>query len=98
MATIVNAIWTAIEGHEGTVAEELTKLVEASQAEDGVLVYEAYVDDAEPRVFRIFEKYVDDEAFQAHLDSAHFTEYGTLGAVPHLEGRERRVFRSLGVA
>jgi quinol monooxygenase YgiN len=95
MATVVNAVWRALDGHEGTVAEELRKLVEASNEEDGVLVYEAYVDEAEPLVFRIFEKYVDDAAFQRHLDSAHFTEYATLGAVPHLEGRERRVFRSL---
>lgn len=96
MATVVNAVWTAIEGHEGTVREALERLVEETQAEPGNLVYEAYVDDAEPRVFRIFEKYADDDAFQAHLDSPHFTEYGTLGAIPHLEGRERRVFRSLG--
>ncbi|PZE27872.1 MULTISPECIES: putative quinol monooxygenase [unclassified Curtobacterium] len=95
MATIVSATWIAIEGHEGTVAESLQSLVEATHAEPGNLVYEVYVDDAEPRVFRIFEKYVDDDAFQAHIDSPHFSEYGTLGAIPHLEGRERRTFRAL---
>lgn len=95
MATVVNATWIAVEGHEGTVVEALRSLVDATHAEPGNLVYEVYVDDAEPRVFRIFEKYADDDAFQAHLDSPHFAEYGTLGAIPHLEGRERRVFRSL---
>jgi quinol monooxygenase YgiN len=95
MATVVNAVWTAIDGHEGTVAESLRSLAEATRNEPGNLVYEVYVDDAEPRVFRIFEQYVDDAAFQAHVDSPHFTEYGTLGGIRHLEGRERRTFRSL---
>ena len=95
MATVVSAVWTAVEGHEGTVAESLRSMAEATHAEPGNLAYEVYVDPAEPRVFRIFEKYVDDDAFQAHVDSAHFAEYGTVGGIPHLEGRERRTFTSL---
>jgi quinol monooxygenase YgiN len=95
MTTIVNAVWTALDGHEGTVREFLTSLQEASQAEPGVIAYQAYFTDDEPATFHIFEHYADDDAFQAHLDSPHFTEYGTLGAIPHLAHRARTVYRAL---
>ncbi|MFZ7086725.1 putative quinol monooxygenase [Curtobacterium sp. RRHDQ10] len=95
MAMVVSAVWTAIEGHEDAVAEALRSLAAASRDEPGNHVYEVYVDDAEPQVFRIFEQYEDEAAFQAHVDSPHFDEHGTRGGIPHLEGRERRTFRSL---
>jgi quinol monooxygenase YgiN len=95
MSSVMTAIWTAAEGHEGTVAEALRSLREATHAEPGNEVYEVYVDADEPRVFRLFERYVDDDALQAHLDSPHFTEYATLGAIPHLAERVRRRFTTL---
>jgi quinol monooxygenase YgiN len=87
--------WTARAGEEDAVAAALQRLVEPSRAEPGNLAYEPHRDPGDPRVFFIYEQYVDEEAFQAHAQSAHIQEHGLGDAVPRLEGRERTVYETL---
>lgn len=56
-------------------------LIEASNAEEGVIDYQLYESVAKPNEFIIVEHYADPEAFDAHIASAHFQ-----GAAAHLAG------------
>lgn len=56
-------------------------LVEASNAEDGVLSYALFESVATPNEFVMLEHYVDEAAFGAHMSSAHFG-----AAAQHLAG------------
>ena len=56
-------------------------LVEASNAEPGVLGYALYESATAPNDFIMVEHYADEDAFNAHLASAHFQ-----GAAQHLAG------------
>ena len=51
-------------------------LVEASNAEEGVISYELFESVATPNSFLMVESYVDDAAFGAHLASPHFQAAG----------------------
>jgi quinol monooxygenase YgiN len=66
MAYVVTATWTVTEGNEEIVLDSLKKLTPASRAEPGCQYYQAYHDPADPRVFRLFEVYDDEAAYQAH--------------------------------
>lgn len=56
-------------------------LVEASNAEEGVLSYALFESVATPNEFVMLEHYVDEDAFGAHMRSAHFG-----AAAQHLAG------------
>ena len=66
MAYVVTATWTVTDGNEEIVLDSLKKLTPASRAEPGCQYYQAYHDPADPRVFRLFEVYDDEAAYQAH--------------------------------
>lgn len=95
MAFVCNAIWVAKPGSEGLVQEALRQLSPASRAEVGNLYYQAYQDPEEPRVFRIFEIYVDEDAFKAHGQYDHFTQWAVGSAIPELEDRRREFYQTL---
>jgi len=50
-------------------------LVEASQAEDGMIDYQAATDVSDPNLVRFFEQYEDEAAFEAHSQTDHFQEF-----------------------
>ena len=56
------------------MAELLRQLMPLSRAEPGCLQYDAHRDPDDPNAFFLFERYVDQEAFDAHAASAHFQE------------------------
>lgn len=95
MAYVVTAIWTAQEGQEAVVRDAIDKLTPISRQEPGNLFYQAYQDPQEPRVFRLFEIYADEDAYKAHGESEHFATYGFGQAIPVLEGRERAFYVTL---
>lgn len=95
MAFVVAARWVAEEGEEEAVAAAVAKLVEPSRAEPGMLLYQAHRDPEDPRVFFFYERYVDQAAYQAHLDSEHFAAHGFGDAVPRLAERERSFYETL---
>jgi len=94
MAYVVSAVWTAKPGKEELVRDVIRQLVPPSRAEPGCRFYQPHSDPAEPRVFRLFEIYDDEEAYQAHAESEHFKRLALGQAIPELETRERAFFET----
>jgi quinol monooxygenase YgiN len=92
MAYVVIAKWTAREDQVPAVEAALRRLIAASRAEPGNLVYQCHRDPSEPRVFLLYEKYEDEDAFKAHAASAHFDEHAVRDGIPRLESRERQFY------
>jgi quinol monooxygenase YgiN len=97
MAVVLSATWIARPGAEQTVLEALGHLAPASRAEPGNLYYQAYQDPEEPRVFRFFEVYEDEDAAAAHTQYEHFQTWGFGHAIPVLEDRRREFYRTIDV-
>jgi quinol monooxygenase YgiN len=89
MAYVLIARWTAKEGEEDAVAACLTQLIEPSRAEPGNLAYEVSRDPEDPRLFVLYERYVDEAAYVAHGESEHFQRYAAGDAFDRLASRER---------
>jgi quinol monooxygenase YgiN len=94
MAYVVCAKWTAKEGEADNVAAAVKRLAGPSKAEPGVLVYQAHRDPENPNVFFFYEQYVDEAAYQAHVESEHFKAHGFGDAIPRLESRERSFYET----
>jgi len=92
MAYVVTAYWTAKQGEEEAVAAALSKMIEPSRAEPGNLEYQVHRDPENARMFFLYEKYTDTEAYAAHSQSPHFQQYGLQQGIPHLESRERAFY------
>ena len=95
MAYVVAATWTAKPGSEDVVIQALKELTPPSREEPGCRFYQAYRDPEEPLVFRLFEIYDDEAAYQAHGASEHFKRIGLERAIPVLESRERAFFETI---
>ena len=67
----------------------LLAMVEPSRAEPGCLVYLPHVVDGEDGVFMIYERYRDEDAYEAHRQTEHYARWVTGEILPHLEERER---------
>ena len=96
MAYVVAARWVAQDGEEEAVGAAVTQLLEPSRQEAGMLHYQPHRDPEDGRVFFFYEKYVDADAYQAHLDSEHFAAHGFGDAVPRLAQRERSFYETIG--
>jgi quinol monooxygenase YgiN len=94
MAYVVLARWVAKPGEEEAVAAAIDALIEPSRAEPGNLMYEAHRDPSDPRIFLIYERYVDEDGFTAHAESEHFQRLGYGDAIPRLEARERSFYET----
>jgi len=95
MAYVVAAFWRAKDGEDGAVEQALQALSVASRQEPGCLGYQAHRAVDDPRLFLIYEQYVDAAAFDAHVASPHFAQHGREEAIPRLETRERAVYTTL---
>ena len=62
-----------------------------SRKEPGCRQFDVLVDPKDRTVAMLYEVYVDDKAFEAHQQTAHFKKY-VAEAVPLLASRERQVF------
>jgi quinol monooxygenase YgiN len=97
MAYVVSAHWRAKPGREQRVAEVIAELTGPSRAEPGTLFYQAHRSLDDPRLFYLYEQYVDEAGYQAHMDSEHFTRLVKEEAIPELlESRERAFYETLG--
>ena len=65
------------------------RMMEASAAEDGCICYRFYADLVNPRRFRIYEEWRDEDAPKAHMSSAHMKAFQT--ALSGLRVVERRL-------
>jgi quinol monooxygenase YgiN len=95
MAYVVSALWRAQEGEEGRIARIIEELTEPSRAEPGNLFYQAHRSPDDPRLFYLYEQYVDESAYKAHQDSEHFQRLVVGEAIPHLESRERTFYETM---
>ena len=65
---------TQFEQYKAAVHEQIETAI---RVEPGVLVLYAVADKDSPAHVRVFEIYADKDAYQAHLQSAHFKKYKT---------------------
>lgn len=86
MLTVV-ARYRTQPGAGDRVAEVLARHVAATRAEPGCVQFEASRSREDPDEFVLFEKYVDEAAFEAHRVSTHFATYILGQVVPMLTER-----------
>ena len=97
MAYTVTARYTAHEGKEERLVEVLEEMTAPSRAEAGCLFYQAHRSTEDPRVFLLYEQYVDEAGYEAHQDTPHFTRLIKEEAIPELLAeRERAFYTTLG--
>jgi quinol monooxygenase YgiN len=95
MAYVVATIWTAKEGQEEKIAEVIGVMTPLSLAEPGCLFYQAQRSVGNPRVFFLYEQYVDPAGCEAHMATPHFEQYVRGEAIPNLESRERAFYETI---
>jgi quinol monooxygenase YgiN len=96
MAYVVSAKWRAKAGKADRLREICAEMTEPSRAEEGNLFYQAQVSVEDPQLFYLYEQYVDEAAYQAHMDSPHFTRLVKQEAIPEiLDAREREFYETL---
>jgi quinol monooxygenase YgiN len=95
MAYVVAAYWRARAGEEETIARILEQLTPLSRQEPGCLFYQAHRATDDPRLFFLYEQYVDAAAYEAHMATPHFEQYVKGEALPRLESRERHFFTTM---
>jgi quinol monooxygenase YgiN len=95
MTYVVAAKWRAKPGSEGRLAELCGEMTEPSRAEPGNVFYQAHRSVEDPQLFYLYEQYVDEAGYQAHMDSEHFTRLVKEEAIPELlESREREFYET----
>jgi quinol monooxygenase YgiN len=77
-------------GHEAEVASMLAEHVAAVRAESGNQLFEAASLIDRPGSFFVYERYRDEEAFEAHLSSPHSVDFN-LRLSPLVEGGGSRL-------
>jgi quinol monooxygenase YgiN len=88
MAIVVVADYRCSPGSGDRVAAVLARHVAQTRAEPGCLAFTAYRDTTDPDHFVLHEEYVDDAAFEAHRESAHFLANIQQAVAPLLTRRE----------
>lgn len=64
------------DGKEADAIEQLEKMAAAVEAnEPGVLAYVFHRSQDDPMQVVLYESYVDDDAFQAHMQTPHMAEF-----------------------
>lgn len=71
--------------------ELVRDLAERSREEDGIIDYRVTTDVENPDTFRFFERYEDEDAFDAHAETDHFEMFEA--ALPELLAGEPEVTR-----
>ena len=95
MPYVVAVTWKAKDGEEEAVAAALERLCEPTLVEAGVEAWLPHRDPENPRVFFIFERYVDAGAYTAHTETEHFKRDGFGDAIPRLAERKREFYEPL---
>ena len=89
MEFVVIARYKARAGEEARVEAALGQMRAPTLAEPGNLDYQVLCDPQEPGIYMLFERYVDEAAFRAHLATAHFTTWLQGQVLPCLAERTR---------
>ncbi|WP_435178754.1 putative quinol monooxygenase [Halorussus sp. AFM4] len=86
---VVHAIFPIDPDSHDEALDLITSLAEQSRDEDGVIDYRVATDIDDSNVFRFFEQYEDEAAFEAHAETDHFQEFEE--ALPDLLAGEPEV-------
>ena len=92
---VVIAKYSVRPGEEEAVGAALQVMTPLSRAEPGCVAYQAHRSLDNPSIYVLYEAYVDEEAYKAHAETAHFKQYVIEEAVPRLVSREREFFETL---
>ena len=95
MAFVVAAKGIAKPDEIDEVARCVATMTPLSRAEPGMIQYQPHRDPEDPTVFYLYEQYVDEAAYKAHVDSPHFQEHGFGDASPRLSARERTFYNTI---
>ncbi|SIS72680.1 Quinol monooxygenase YgiN [Zobellia uliginosa] len=63
------------EGHREFVKAELLKLLDSTRAEEGNICYDLHQDNENPDFFLFFERWVNRELWQAHMENEQLAHY-----------------------
>ena len=88
----VLASWTVRAGEAQEVERVLQQLARASRSEAGCITYSAHRSVDEPSQYLIYECYVDEQAFERHIESEHFRVLALEDAIPRLASRSRKSY------
>lgn len=69
------AEFTALPGHEERVAFLVQGLTEKVRQEPGNIVFLPFTREEHPRRWFVFEQYVDDAAFEAHINADYGAQF-----------------------
>jgi quinol monooxygenase YgiN len=92
MTLAVAVTWHARPGSEDRLEAILTEMSTLTRAEPGCLVYQPHRSLDAPGVFFIYERFVDEAAFNAHLEGEQYRRLVLDEAVALLEHRERSLY------
>ena len=95
MAYVVAATYRVKQGEEEKVREVLETMAPLSRKEPGCIFYQAHRSPDDPRIFFLYEQYVDEAGYQAHMATPHFERWIKGEAIPRLESRERAFYLTL---
>ncbi len=95
MAYVVAATYRTNPGEEDAVRDALVAMQAASASETGCLAYYAHRLIEDPRVFFLYEQYINEQAYTAHQQTTHFATYIRGQAIPRLETRIRSFYVTL---
>jgi quinol monooxygenase YgiN len=95
MAYVVAAIWRAKPGKEDLIAQVIAKMTPISRQEPGCLYYQAQRSLDDPQVFFLYEQYVNEAGYEAHMATPHFEAHVRGEAIPNLESRERAFYETI---
>ena len=92
---LVVAQWEAREGQADKVADILDRFLPEAQREPGAKLFLIGRDQENRSHFLFYELFVDEAAFKAHQESAHFKTFIAGQALPLLAKRERTQYALL---
>jgi quinol monooxygenase YgiN len=95
MAYVLIARMKTREGEQDRAEELVRRLTEASRTEPGNIYYIPHRDPEDPRVFVLYEQYVDEDAFKAHGQTEHFQTLAAGELFGLMEERERLFYETL---
>lgn len=95
MAFVVAALWRAKPGKEDHIAKIIGIMTPLSRQEPACLFYQAHRLPSDPQLFFLYEQYVNEAGYEAHMTTPHFEQYVRGEAIPNLESRERTFYETL---
>jgi quinol monooxygenase YgiN len=90
---VVVARWQVASEALGEVLAHVAQMRAATLEEPGCLGYDVFQSIDAPATLLLLERYRDDQALQAHRQSAHYTALVVERIVPRLEARQIEILQ-----